>query len=132
MSYEIISIVIMMVIFIAGGMKLKLAKKQLNETQSAIASQVILESKKGITQISLVLIIFFMIWLFLTNDLNHVFTFLFFFISFVLQIFYLLRLKKNLSLSDLPREYKGLTLKINVLFVVGLFIVVLGFMTNIF
>lgn len=132
MSYEIISIVIMMVIFIAGGMKLKLAKKQLNETQSAIASQVILESKKGISQISLVLIIFFMIWLFLTNDLNHVFTFLFFFISFVLQIFYLLRLKKNLSLSDLPREYKGLTLKINVLFVVGLFIVVLGFMTNIF
>lgn len=132
MSYEIISIVIMMVIFIAGGMKLKLAKKQLNETQSAIASQVILESKKGISQISLVLIIFFMIWLFLTNDLNHMFTFLFFFISFVLQIFYLLRLKKNLSLSDLPREYKGLTLKINVLFVVGLFIVVLGFMTNIF
>ncbi|ABA88236.1 hypothetical protein Pcar_0983 [Syntrophotalea carbinolica DSM 2380] len=130
MSYEMISIVIMMVIFMIGGLRLKSAKKQLDDKQSAIASQVILKSKKGITQASLVLMILFMVWLFVVDELNYGVASLFFFLAFVLQVVYWFKLRKNLSMSDLPAEYKSITLQSNVLFIAGLFIVALAFMVK--
>jgi hypothetical protein len=130
MVYELPGIIVMLAIFIIGGRKMKRAETLLNDAQRAVSTQIFAASRKGITLICPILIGLLILGYFLVNSYWHVFSFVIFFLLFLLQIFYALRLKLLLSFSDLPNNYTTLVSKINVLFSAGIFIVVLALMVN--